>query len=113
MKKSHDETSRRKFLELLAGSSLLQYAAVPGMLFGETLVASAAESPATAFEISTPAQALSVFDLEDIAREPAAGPLCHLATGVEADGTVRAARGSRSSRFARVGWWIHRESTRQ
>ncbi len=93
MKKSHEETSRRKFLELLAGSSLLQYAAVPGMLLGETLVASAAESPATAFEISTPAQALSVFDLEDVARKnlPPAH-FAYLATGVEADGTVRANR---------------------
>lgn len=93
MKKSHEGIRRRKFLKVLAGSPLLQYAAVPGMLLGKASVASAAESPAPAFEVTTPAQALNVFDLEDVARKnlPPAH-FAYLATGVEADGTVRANR---------------------
>ena len=93
MMKSNEETNRRSFLKVFAGSPLLRCAAVPGMLLGKASAASAAESPATAFEITTPAQALNVFDLEDVARRNL--PPAHfadLAIGVEADGTVRANR---------------------
>ena len=87
------ETNRRKFLQVLAGSSLLQYTAVPGLLLGKLSVASAAESPTPSFEITTPAQALNVFDLENVARKnlPPAH-FAYLATGVEADGTLSANR---------------------
>ena len=93
MKKSHEGIRRRKFLELLAGGPLLRYAAVPGVLLGKASVASSAEGAAPAFEVTTPAQALNVFDLEEVARRnlPPAH-FAYLATGVEGDGTVRANR---------------------
>ena len=75
-----DTSSRRRFLQFLAGSPLLAYA---GM----------AATSATGSELATPAEALNVFDLEEIARKNL--PPAHfgyLATGVGDEETLRANR---------------------
>jgi len=89
-----NEASRRRFLEFLVGSPLFRYVAIPGAVFGRRSVAWGADSlPAPSTEISSPAQALNVFDLEEVARKnlPPAH-FAYLATGVEADATIRANR---------------------
>ena len=85
---------RRRFLEFLVGSPLFPYMAIPGAVFGQRSVAWGADGPpAPGAEISTPAQALNVFDLEEVARKnlPPAH-FAYLATGVEADATMREPR---------------------
>ena len=75
-----DTSSRRRFLQFLAGSPLLAYAGV-------------AATSATGSELVTPAEALNVFDLEEIARKNL--PPAHfgfLATGVDDEVTLRANR---------------------
>jgi 4-hydroxymandelate oxidase len=75
-----DTPSRRRFLRFLAGSPLLAY------------VGTAATSPGDS-ELATPAEALNVFDLEEIARKNL--PPAHfgfLATGVDDEVTLRANR---------------------
>jgi 4-hydroxymandelate oxidase len=89
-----NEASRRRFLEFLVGSPLFRYVAIPGTVFGRRSVAWGADGlPAPSTEISSPAQALNVFDLEEVARKtlPPAH-FAYLATGVEADATIRANR---------------------
>jgi isopentenyl diphosphate isomerase/L-lactate dehydrogenase-like FMN-dependent dehydrogenase len=89
-----NEASRRRFLEFLVGSPLFRYVAIPGAVFGRRSVAWGADGlPAPSTEISSPAQALNVFDLEEVARKnlPPAH-FAYLATGVEADATIRANR---------------------
>ncbi len=90
--------SRRRFLKFLAGSPLLALCA-PGSI--EELIASAFQKPSgwTADEpslqklITSPEQALSVFDFEPAARQ--ALPPAHwgyMATGVDDDATLHANR---------------------
>src|ERR1700675_638404 len=89
-----NEASRRRFLEFLVASPLSRYVAIPGTVFGRRSVAWGADGPpALSTEISSPAQALNVFDLEEAARKnlPPAH-FAYLATGVEADATIRANR---------------------
>ena len=89
-----NDASRRRFLEFLVGGPLFPYVAIPGAVFGQRSAAWAADGPAApSIEISTPAQALNVFDLEEVARKnlPPAH-FAYLATGVEADATIRANR---------------------
>jgi hypothetical protein len=62
-----NNASRRRFLEFLVGGPLLPYVAVPGAVFWQRSAAWAADGPAApSIEISTPAQALNVFDLEEL-----------------------------------------------
>jgi isopentenyl diphosphate isomerase/L-lactate dehydrogenase-like FMN-dependent dehydrogenase len=89
-----NEASRRRFLKFLVGSPLSRYVAIPGTVFGPRSVAWGADGPpAPSTGISSPAQALNVFDLEEVARKnlPPAH-FAYLATGVEADATIRANR---------------------
>lgn len=90
--------SRRRFLKFLAGSPLLALCA-PGSI--EELIASTFQKPSgwTADEpslqklITSPEQALSVFDFEPVARQ--ALPPAHwgyMATGVDDDATLHANR---------------------
>lgn len=75
-----DRSNRRRFLQFLAGSPLLTYAA------------STATFPFDS-DIATPADAINVFDLENIARKNL--PPAHfgyLATGVDDEVTLRANR---------------------
>jgi len=75
-----DTSSRRRFLQFLAGSPLLAYAAREA-------------TSATGSELATPAEAINVFDLEEIARKNL--PPAHfgyLATGVGDEVTLRANR---------------------
>jgi 4-hydroxymandelate oxidase len=87
-------TSRRRFLQFLAGSPLFANAGFPSILNGRVSGAWAADAgSASSIEISSPARALNVFDLEDVARKnlPPAH-FAYLATGVENDATIRANR---------------------
>lgn len=89
-----NEASRRRFLKFLVGSPLSRYAPIPGTVFGQRSIAWGADGPpAPSTEITSPAQALNVFDLEEVARKklPPAY-FAYLATGVEADATLRANR---------------------
>jgi 4-hydroxymandelate oxidase len=75
-----DTSSRRRFLQFLAGSPFLTYAGVVA-------------TSATDSELATPAEALNVFDLEEIARKNL--PPAHfgyLTTGVGDEDTLRANR---------------------
>lgn len=87
-------SSRRKFLEFVAGSPLIPYLAVSGTIFGRQTMALSAETlPASPYEVSSPAKAFDVFDLEEVAHKNL--PIAHwayLAGGVEADATLRANR---------------------
>ena len=77
--------SRRSMLRYLAWSPLVPWGATNGL--------GLAQGADPVFQISTAAQALNVFDLEEVAR--AKLPPAHfayLATGVEADATIRANR---------------------
>ena len=88
------DSSRRKFLQFLAGSPLFAYAGGSGMFPGGRRGAWAADAiPAAGSEIASPAQALNVFDLEAVARAnlPPAH-FAYMATGVENDATIRANR---------------------
>ena len=80
MRTNEDDTpSRRQFLRFLAGSPLLAYAGMAATSAGS--------------EIAAPAEAINVFDLEDIARKNL--PPAHfgfLVTGVDDDVTLRANR---------------------
>src|SRR6266550_6453108 len=92
--RDRNEASRRRFLKFLVGSPLARYVAIPATGFGQRSVAWGADGPpAPSAEISSPAQALNVFDLEEAARKnlPPAH-FAYLATGVEADATIRANR---------------------
>jgi 4-hydroxymandelate oxidase len=86
--------NRRRFLEFLIGSPLFAYMAVPGVVFGRRSVAWAADGPpAPGAEVSSPAQALNVFDLEEVAlKNLPPAHFAYLATGVEGDATLRANR---------------------
>jgi 4-hydroxymandelate oxidase len=88
------DVSRRRFLEFVAGSPLFPYAAIAGAVFGHRSEVWGADAPAApSAEILSPNQALNVFDLEEVARKnlPPAH-FAYLATGVEADATIRANR---------------------
>jgi len=76
----HRDAGRRRFLGFLAGSPLLAYAGLAG------------PSPAGS-EVAEPADAINVFDLEDVARKNL--PPAHfgyIATGVDDEVTLRANR---------------------
>ena len=91
---NRSDQNRRQFMEFLLASPLFSYVAVPGLAAGQRLGASAMGGPlADKFEITTADQALNVFDLEEVARRnlPPAH-YAYLATGVEADATLRANR---------------------
>src|SRR5687768_7291133 len=78
--KEDNTSSRRRFLQFLAGSPLLAYA-------------SSAATSVTGSDPVTPAEALNVFDLEEIARKNL--PPAHfgfIATGVDDEVTLRANR---------------------
>lgn len=118
MKNANDPTdpfSRRRFLGFLAGSPLLGIAGVDvdrlATLFAGTpreqargfaQVQQAAQDPEL---ISSPAEALSVFDFEPVARKKLAPMPAHwgyLATGTDDDGTLRANREGYSHYALRV-----------
>lgn len=91
--------SRRRFLKFLAGSPLLALCDPTGSL--EALIGTAsqkptgwsADEPSTQKLITSPDQALNVFDLEAAARQIV--PIAHwgyMATGVDDDVTLRANR---------------------
>jgi 4-hydroxymandelate oxidase len=100
---SADPSSRRKFLAFLAGSPLLAVAGVDlsslERMFGGTardqskgfdLLAQAAQDPEL---ISSPREALNVFDFEPVAKKKT--PVAHwgyLMTGSDDDATIRANR---------------------
>src|SRR5438105_209254 len=89
-----NEGSRRRLLKFLVCSPLARYVAIAATVFGRRSVAWGADGPpGPSAEISSPAQALNVFDLEEAARKnlPPAH-FAYLATGVEADATLRANR---------------------
>ncbi len=91
---NRNDASRRRFLEFLVGSPLFPYVAIPGAAFGQRSLAWGADGPpAPGADIFAAAQALNVFDLEEVARKnlPRAH-FAYLATGVEADATIRANR---------------------
>jgi 4-hydroxymandelate oxidase len=88
------DSSRRKFLQFLAGSPLFAYAGGSSIFPGGRCGAWAADAVlAAGSEIASPAQALNVFDLEAVARAnlPPAH-FAYMATGVENDATIRANR---------------------
>ena len=84
--------SRRNFLKFIAGSPLFAYGSAPSLLAAAQPNVWSAEAAAD-LPMTTPAQALNVFDLEAIARRtlPPAH-FAYLATGVENDATIRANR---------------------
>src|SRR5262245_28339810 len=78
----HDDRSRRRFLQFLAASPLLM---TPGFL--PSLFAQDPEL------IASPDRALNVFDFEAVARQKLSpAHFSYVATGVDADATVRANR---------------------
>lgn len=86
--------NRRTFLRFLASSPLFAYIGGSGILLAPRSGARAAdEVPESSADISSPDQALNVFDLEAVARKnlPPAH-FAYLATGVESDLTIRANR---------------------
>jgi 4-hydroxymandelate oxidase len=83
---------RRRLLEFLAGVRMAPCLGMGGLLSAGDV--RGAEPPRIeAVEISSPADALNVFDFEVVARTKLApAHYAYLATGVEADATVRANR---------------------
>jgi 4-hydroxymandelate oxidase len=85
--------NRRRFLQFLAGSPLFANTGVPALLQRSGEGAAWAADAVISSDIATAAQALNVFDLEQVAVKKL--PVAHaayLATGVESDATLRANR---------------------
>lgn len=85
--------NRRQFLQFLAGSPLFAYTGFPAILQRGGEGAAWAADVVISTDITTAAQALDVFDLEQVANKKL--PVAHaayLATGVESDATLRANR---------------------
>ncbi len=86
--------SRRAFLKFVAGSPCVS--ALGGMtaLFGPSAIADAADASAEPIGLpSTPAEALTVFDFEEVAhRNMLPGHWAYMQSGVDLDATLRANR---------------------
>jgi 4-hydroxymandelate oxidase len=84
-------TARREFLKFLAASPYVAALGGVGLFWERTAVAQ--RTPETIDVITTPADALSVFDFEEAARRKVQpGHWAYMASGVDDDATLRANR---------------------
>jgi isopentenyl diphosphate isomerase/L-lactate dehydrogenase-like FMN-dependent dehydrogenase len=85
--------NRREFLKFLAGSPCLQAMGGMAALLGTSPLAAELTAEAKAWLPSTPAEALTVFDFEEVAhRNVMAGHWAYMQSGVDLDVTLRANR---------------------